>query len=115
MRILLVWLLNAVALWLVCEWIPGVTFETPAQLMVAALLLGLINAVVKPVLVLLTLPITVVTLGLFLLVLNALLFWAVGGLVPGFAVSGFGWALLGALAYSVLTWALSALVPRRRA
>lgn len=114
MRLILVWLLNAVALWLVTALVPGVTFDKPAHLLVAALVLGLTNAIVKPVLVVLTLPITVVTLGLFLLVLNALLFWGVSALVPGFAVGGFWWAMLGALVYSVLTAALSLLLPRSR-
>lgn len=114
MRILLVWLLNALALWLVTFLVPGVTFERPLDLIVAALVLGLVNAIVKPILVILTLPITVVTLGLFLLVLNALLFWGVSGIVPGFAVGGFWWAMLGAFVYSVITWALSALLPKKR-
>ena len=70
-----------------------------------------VNALVKPVLVILTLPITVLTLGLFLLVINALLFWAVASLVPGFSVTGFWSALIGALLYSVIAWALSAILP----
>ena len=115
MRLILVWLLNAAALWLVTQIVPGVTFDKPSHLLVAALVLGLTNAVVKPVLVILTLPITVVTLGLFLLVLNALLFWGVSAVVSGFAVSGFWWAMLGALVYSMLTAALSLLIPRQRA
>ena len=113
MRILLVWLLNAVALWLVSVLVPGVTFEQPVHLIAAALVLGLVNAVVKPILVILTLPLTIVTLGLFLLVLNALLFWGVSAIVPGFGVGGFWWAMLGALVYSVITCALSTLLPRK--
>lgn len=112
MRLILVWLLNAVALWLVTVIVPGVRFDEPVHLLAAALLLGLINAIVKPILVILTLPLTVVTLGLFLLVLNALLFWAVSGIVSGFAVGGFWWAMAGALVYSIITWALSALLPK---
>ena len=114
MRILLVWLLNAVALWVVTILVPGVTFEQPVHLIVAALVLGLVNAIVKPILIILTLPITVVTLGLFLLVLNALLFWGVSAILPGFAVGGFWWAMLGAFVYSVITWALSALLPKKK-
>ncbi|MCA3216529.1 MAG: phage holin family protein [Burkholderiales bacterium] len=113
MRILLVWILNAVALYLVTLIVPGVAVQDPLHAFIAAVVLGLVNALVKPVLIILTLPITLVTLGLFLLVLNALLFWAVGSLLPGFHVDGFWWALLGALVYSLLTWALSALLPRR--
>lgn len=114
MRLILVWLLNALALWVVTALVPGVTFEKPLHLLVAALVLGLTNAIVKPVLIILTLPITVVTLGLFLLVLNALLFWGVSAVVPGFAVQGFWWAMLGAFLYSVITAALSLLLPRSR-
>ncbi len=115
MRILLVWILNAVALWLVALIVPGVQVEeNPMTLFIAAVVLGLVNALIKPLLVILTLPITVVTLGLFLLVINALLFWAVASLLPGFNVDGFWWAMLGALVYSLLTWALSSLLPRKR-
>lgn len=112
MRILLVWILNAVALWLVTLIVPGVQVQDPVRAFIAAIVLGLVNALVKPVLVILTLPITVLTLGLFLLVLNGLLFWAVGSLLPGFHVAGFWWAVLGALLYSLLTWAFSTLLPR---
>lgn len=113
MRILLVWILNAIALWLVAALVPGVQVQDPLHAFIAAVVLGLVNALVKPLLVILTLPITVLTLGLFLLVINALLFWGVGSLLPGFHVDGFWWAMLGALVYSVLTWALSALLPRK--
>ncbi len=113
MRILLVWILNAVALWLVTLIVPGVQVQDPVMAFIAAIVLGLVNTLVKPVLVILTLPITVVTLGLFLLVLNGLLFWAVGSLLPGFHVAGFWWAVLGALVYSLLTWAFSALLPKK--
>ncbi len=113
MRILLVWVLNAVALWLVTVIVPGVQVQDPLTAFIAAVVLGLVNALVKPVLIILTLPITVVTLGLFLLVINALLFWAVASLLPGFHVAGFWWAMLGAFVYSVLTWAFSALLPKK--
>ena len=113
MRILLVWILNAIALWLVAALVSGVQVQDPLHAFIAAVVLGLVNALVKPLLVILTLPITVLTLGLFLLVINALLFWGVGSLLPGFHVDGFWWAMLGALVYSVLTWALSALLPSK--
>jgi len=117
MRILLVWILNAVALYLVTLIVPGVQLQDPWpwSAFVAAVVLALLNALVKPVLVILTLPITIITLGLFLLVLNGLLFWAVGSFLPGFHVAGFWWSMLGAFVYSVLTWALSALLPRHSA
>lgn len=114
MRILLVWILDAVALWLVTLIVPGVQVQDPVYAFIAAIVLGLVNALIKPILVVLTLPITVVTLGLFLLVLNGLLFWAVGSLLPGFHVAGFWWAVLGAFVYSVLAWAFSLLLPNQR-
>lgn len=113
MRILLVSILNAVALWLVTLVVPGVQVQDPLHAFIAAVVLGLVNALVKPLLVILTLPITILTLGLFLLVINALLFWAVGSLLPGFHVAGFWWAMLGALLYSVLTWLFSSLLPKK--
>jgi putative membrane protein len=77
---------------------------------VAALALGLVNAIVRPVLILLTLPVTVVTLGLFILVLNGLLFWLVGSFVEGFVVQGFWAGFFGAILFSIVSWLLSALV-----
>lgn len=115
MRILLVWILNAVALWLVTVLVSGVTVEKPLHAFIAAIVLGLVNTMVKPVLIILTLPITILTLGLFLLVINALLFWGVGSVLPGFHVDGFWWGMLGALVYSILTSLLSSLLPAKTA
>ena len=115
MRILIVWILNAIALWLVTQVVPGISVSDPTHLFVAVLVLGLVNTLVKPLLILLTLPITILTLGLFLLVINALLFWFVGSILSGFHVAGFGPALIGALVYSVLSWALSHLIEGARA
>ena len=114
MRLLLVWILNAIALLAVAYLYPGVQVEDWKAAAVAALVLGLVNTLVKPVLVILTLPVTIVTLGLFLLVLNALLFWAVASMVAGFHVNGFWAALLGALLYSVIGWLLSMLIPEKQ-
>ena len=111
MRFLLVWILNAVALLIVAYVFPGVQVLDWKAAAIAALVLGLVNTLVKPILVLLTLPITVLSLGLFLLVINALLFWAVASLVPGFSVTGFWSALIGALLYSLIAWVLSAILP----
>ena len=111
MRFLLVWALNSLALLIVAYLFPGVQVQDWQAAAVAALVLGLVNMLVKPVLVLLTLPITIVTLGLFLLVINALLLWAVGSVVPGFHVNGFWAGLVGAVLYSLVTWALSAILP----
>src|SRR5699024_5638382 len=106
----LVWLLNAVSLLIVAYLLRGINVASFGSAMIAALVLGLLNALVKPVLIVLTLPITVVTLGLFLLVLNALLFWFAGSILKGFAVDGFGWALLGALVYSIVAGLLANLM-----
>ncbi len=114
MRLLLVWILNAIALLAVAYLFPGVQIQDWQSAAVAALVLGLVNALVKPILVILTLPVTILTLGLFLLVINALLFWAVASLVPGFNVGGFGAAFIGAFLYTIITWLLSMLIPDRR-
>jgi putative membrane protein len=80
----------------------GVQIPGFGSALLAALVLGLLNTIVRPVLVVLTLPVTVVTLGLFLFVINALMFWAASGLLSGFHVAGFGAALIGSLLYSLL-------------
>ncbi len=103
MMLLLRWVLNAAALLLVAYLYPGVAVQSFFAALVAALVLGLVNALVRPVLVILTLPVTVLTLGLFLFVINALMFWLVANLVQGFQVSGFWAALLGSVLYSILT------------
>ena len=108
------WLLNAAALLLVAYLYPGVMVETFFAALIAALVLGLINAVVRPILVLLTLPVTILTLGLFLFVINALLFWFVAEIVQGFRVTGFAAALVGSILYSLITLVTSWLLfPRR--
>jgi putative membrane protein len=111
-RVLLVWILNAVALWLVTLVMPGVRVDDELNAFIAAIVLGLVNTLIKPALVILTLPVTVLTLGLFLLALNGLLFWGVASLLPGFHVDGFWWGVGGALLYSILTWAFSTLLPQ---
>ena len=110
LTLLLVWILNAVALLAVAYILPGIAVASFGSALLAALLLGLLNTLVKPVLVLLTLPITVVTLGLFLVVLNALLFWFAGSVLKGFQVEGFWWAVLGALLYSLISGLLASIV-----
>jgi putative membrane protein len=89
---------------------PSVSIASPGAALVAALVLGLVNTLIRPLLVLLTLPVTVLTLGLFILVINGLLFWAVGSFVPGFQVAGFWPGVIGALVYSVISWLLSAAI-----
>lgn len=114
MRLLLLWILNAVALLAVTWLLPSIQVTGFGAALVAALGLGLINTLVRPVLALLTLPLTVLTLGLFYLVLNGLLFWLASVLLPGFHIAGFGSALIGAILYGVIAWALSALIPDKR-
>jgi putative membrane protein len=112
MALLVVWLVNALALMAVAYLLPGISVESFVTALVAALVLGLVNTVIRPILVLLTLPVTVITLGLFILVINGLLFWFVGSFISGFVVAGFWWGVFGAIAYSVVSWALSALLLR---
>ena len=112
LRLVLVWLINTVALLAVAYLMPSVAVSSFNAGLVAALVLGLINAVVRPVLVLLTLPVTILTLGLFIFVLNGLLFWGVAELLEGFTVGGFWSAVVGAILFSVVSWLLSALVLR---
>jgi len=107
MGLILVWILNAVALLIVAYILPGISVASFWSALIAALVLGLMNTLVKPVLVFLTLPITIVTLGLFLLVLNALVLWFAGSILKGFHVAGFWWALAGAFIYSVISGLLS--------
>ena len=107
MKLLLLWLINAVALAALPYLIPAVTVTGPGAALVAALVLALVNTLIRPLLIVLTLPINIVTLGLFTLVINALLFWGVASFVEGFAVAGFGAAFVGALAYSVLSTILA--------
>lgn len=108
--LILVWILNAIALLIVAYILPGITVASFGSALIAALVLGLLNMLVKPLLVLLTLPITIVTLGLFLLVLNALLFWFAGSILRGFHVSGFWWAVAGAVLYSIISGLFSRLI-----
>ena len=98
------WLTTTVALAASAWMLPGVHVSSLTALMIAALVLGFINAIVKPILVLLTLPITIVTLGLFYFVLNGVAFGLAAALVPGFSVASFGWAILGALVVGLVSW-----------
>jgi len=113
MRLLIVWLINAAALFALPYVFPWVQVDTFWTALVAALVLGLINTLIRPLLVLLTLPVTIVTLGLFIFVINGLLFWWVGSFVDGFHVSGFWSGVFGAIVYSLISWLLASLVLRR--
>ena len=96
-------LINAAALWVAASLIPGITLADVGSTLLAALVLGLVNAIVRPVLIFLTLPITLLTLGLLIFVLNAFCLWLTSRLVPGFTVHGFVAAFLGALVISVVS------------
>lgn len=109
-RLFLVWLINTLAVFALPWLLPSVHVSNFAAALLAAALLALINSVLRPLLVLLTLPVTVISLGLFLFVINALTFWLAAGIAPGFAVDGFWSALAGAALYSLISWALSALL-----
>ena len=107
MRLLLIWLLNALALLTVAYVLPGIIVDGFSGALVAALILGLVNMLLRPLLILLTLPVTVVTFGLFILVINGLLFWFAGSVLKGFEVSGFWVGVLGALLYSIISSVLA--------
>ncbi|MDD2544769.1 MAG: phage holin family protein [Burkholderiaceae bacterium] len=102
MKLLFKWLLSAASLLLVAYIYHGVEVQSFTSALIAALVIGLFNTVLRPVLVILTLPVTVVTMGLFLFFINALMFWAAASVLEGFHVTGFGAALIGSLIYSVL-------------
>jgi len=112
MKILIRWLLLAAALLLVAHLYPGVQVTSFTSAMIAALVLGLLNALLRPILVLLTLPVTVLTLGLFLFVINALMFYFAASLLDGFHVTGFVAALIGSLLYSLCGLVIDAAMER---
>jgi len=111
--LLIAWLVNALALMVLPYIFSSIKVENFAVALVTALVLGLINTLVRPVLVLLTLPVTVLTLGLFILVINGLLFWLVGSFVKGFTVAGFWPGFWGAIVYSLISWGLTAIIASR--
>src|SRR5436190_987748 len=110
MKLIIVWLINAIALVAVAYLLPGISVSNFVTALVAALVLGLVNAIIRPILVLLTLPATLLTLGLFIFVINGLLFWFVGSFIDGFVVAGFWWGVAGAIVYSIIAWALAGLL-----
>jgi putative membrane protein len=102
-RFLIQWLVVALALWVTAYILPGVNVDSYQALAIAAIVLGLVNALIRPILTILTLPITILTLGLFYLVVNGLTFLLASKLVSGFHVAGFWWAVLGALVVSIIS------------
>jgi len=111
-RLILKWVLNAFALFLVMKLIPGIQIDRFQDLLVGALVIGLLNAFLRPVIVLLTLPVTVLTLGLFTLVINGLMFYLASTLVHGFRVSGFATAFVAALLFSLFSFVFSMFVSK---
>ena len=114
LRLLIKWGLYAVALMFLAYLMPGISVQSFGAALIAAAVIGLLNAVVRPILILLTLPVTVVTLGLFLVVINALMFWLAGSVLSGFAVDGFLWALMGAVTYSILGMLIDMVVEQKK-
>lgn len=108
MKLLIIWMLNALALIAVASFVPGIHVDGFVAALAAAFLLGLVNTLIRPLLLLLTLPVTLLTLGLFIFVINGTLFWFVGSVLRGFVVDSFWHGVLGAVLYSIFTWALSA-------
>jgi putative membrane protein len=104
------WVVSALALWVAQALLPGIRIEGAGTLFIAALLLGFVNAIVRPLLILLTLPITILTLGLFLLVINAAMLGLVAALLENFTISGFWSALAGAIVVSLVSWLVSSTI-----
>jgi putative membrane protein len=110
MRLLLSWILSAVAVWIVAQLVPGISVHGPVAALIAALAIGFINATIGLLLKIITFPLTLITLGLFWFVINALMLELASALVPGFRVSGFFAAFIGAIVLSLVNLLLKALV-----
>lgn len=110
MRLFATWVINAIALLALPYLLSSITIDSFLTALVVAVVLGFVNAVIRPILIILTLPATVLSLGLFIFVINGLMFWAVASMVDGFHVGGFWSATFGAILYSVISWALSTLL-----
>ncbi len=109
-RLLINWVINAASLLAVPYLIDTVQLGSVWSALIAAAILGLVNTLIRPILLVLTLPVTFVSLGLFVFVINGMLFWLVAQLVKGFYVAGFWSAVCGALLYSIISWALNTLL-----
>lgn len=110
MRLLAVWVLNAIALLAVAYLLPSIQVTGFVAALIAAAVIGLVNVLIKPILILLTLPVTILTLGLFIFVINGLLFYVVGEVLQGFQVESLLAGILGAILYSVISWFLTSLI-----
>jgi putative membrane protein len=113
MRLLAIWLINALALLALPYLMQSVSISSFGTAMLVAVVLGFVNTIIRPILLLLTLPVTVLTMGLFIFVINGLMFWGVANMIDGFHVAGFWSAVGGALLYSVISWTLSTLLLKK--
>ena len=104
------WLVNALALYITALLLPGIQLRGVVATLVAAAILGIVNAIIRPLLLMLTLPLNVVTLGLFTFVINALMLLLTSAIVPNFRIQGFGWALVGAVLLSIISFLLTHLI-----
>lgn len=108
-RLMLRWVLNSFALFFVMKLVPGIRIDRFGDLLLATLIIGLLNAFLRPIIVLLTLPVTILTLGLFTLVINGVIFYLAAHLLDGFRVAGFGTAIVAALLFSLFSFTLNML------
>jgi putative membrane protein len=104
------WLINALALYITALLLPGFQLRGVIATLVAAAILGIVNAIIRPLLVILTLPLNLVTLGLFTFVINALMLLITSAIVPGFSIRGFGWAVVGAVVLSIISFLLTHII-----
>ena len=110
MKLLLVWLINAAALFALPYIFDSIKIESFYTALIVALILSVLNTLIRPILFVLTLPITIITLGLFIFVLNGLLLWFVASFVKGFTIAGFWPAVFGAIVYSFISWAATSFI-----
>ncbi|MDU0810650.1 MAG: phage holin family protein [Burkholderia sp.] len=110
MILILTWIINAFALLITTYLIPSIHIKSFGTALIVSMFLGLINIVIRPVLILFTLPITVITVGFFILVINALCFWIGAEILKGFDITGFFSAFFGSIFYSIISWGLSMII-----
>jgi putative membrane protein len=110
MKLLLVWLINAAALFALPYIFKSIQIDSFTTALIVALILSIVNTIIRPILFLLTLPITILTLGLFIFVINGLMLWMVAYFVEGFSVAGFWPAVFGAIVYSLISWAATSFI-----
>ncbi|MFA7314485.1 MAG: phage holin family protein [Candidatus Magasanikbacteria bacterium] len=113
MRTLFIWFLNAGALLLIASYLPGMALGGIYAALITVLVLGLVNALIRPIVFVLSLPVNILTLGLFTFVINAMLFWFVSTIVKGFAVNSFGTAFLASILFSILSFCISVLLKKQ--